>query len=382
MKIVHLADLHLGYRAYYRLDPHGFNLREMDVLTAFREALRKIAEINPDLIIIAGDVFHKPRPSNLTIFQTIHRLAVFRSHCKAPIVIISGNHECVKTMESGNVLNIIERVIPDTLLVDGDIKELEFKNLDTLVVGVPYNALGKLKDRKLIPDKQFKYNILSIHGSYDSIKCPELSQYGNEELLTAEMINQRDWDYIAMGHYHSFTELESNAYYSGSIERTSTNIWKEAKEDKGFIEYDLDKKECKFHTLESPRKVVDIKKIDATNLTAEDINLRLDQEVSKIPDFSSKIVRITLENVDPVSLRGLDYKKIRQYKKQAVQFRLNIIKKDVNSTVTKTETTSRTRKGLLEYLEDELKTYDISHELNPDKFIKLAKQYLLEEVAL
>lgn len=382
MKIAHLADLHLGYRAYTKLNERGINLREFDVLETFREVLRKINQIQPNLIIIAGDVFHKPRPSNLTIFRTIQLLRKFRETCNAPIVTVSGNHECTKTLESGSILGIFEAVVPNFHLIDGTIKELELKSLDTLVVGVPYNALGELKEKSLSSDKTFKYNILSMHGSYDSVKCPELSAYGKEELITSEALNQPAWDYIAFGHYHTYTKLAENAYYSGSIERTSTNIWKEAKEDKGFILYDLKAKQIEFVKLASPRKVIDLKKINAENLTSEDINLLLISEMDKIKDLQDKIVRVTIENIDTVAVRTLDYKKIREWKKTAVHFRLNLIKKEssVNVNIESGELITG-KKSLYESLQDELAEFDLSQGLNRDDFAKMAKQYLeLEKV--
>ena len=45
MRIAHLSDVHLGYRAYSRTNEHGMNQREYDVLQAFRRALRAIREI-------------------------------------------------------------------------------------------------------------------------------------------------------------------------------------------------------------------------------------------------------------------------------------------------------------------------------------------------
>ena len=38
MRIAHLSDVHLGYRAYSRTNEHGVNQREHDVLQAFRRA--------------------------------------------------------------------------------------------------------------------------------------------------------------------------------------------------------------------------------------------------------------------------------------------------------------------------------------------------------
>ena len=53
MKIVHISDLHIGYKAYNKLEKIGLNVREIDILSAFQEALEKIAIIIPELVIIA-----------------------------------------------------------------------------------------------------------------------------------------------------------------------------------------------------------------------------------------------------------------------------------------------------------------------------------------
>jgi DNA repair protein SbcD/Mre11 len=96
MKLVHLADLHIGYRAYNKITPKGLNIRERDVIKAFKESLDIISGINPDVIIIAGDIFHRPRPGNTSIYLTIKLLHEFREKCSSPIIMVSGNHEASK----------------------------------------------------------------------------------------------------------------------------------------------------------------------------------------------------------------------------------------------------------------------------------------------
>jgi exonuclease SbcD len=61
MRIAHLSDVHLGYRAYSRTNEHGMNQREHDVLQAFGRALRAILRAAPDLVLITGDLFHSVR---------------------------------------------------------------------------------------------------------------------------------------------------------------------------------------------------------------------------------------------------------------------------------------------------------------------------------
>ena len=67
MKIAHLADLHLGYRAYHRITSRGVNQREADVAEAFRRAVARVVEARPDLVLVAGDIFHTVRPTNTAL---------------------------------------------------------------------------------------------------------------------------------------------------------------------------------------------------------------------------------------------------------------------------------------------------------------------------
>ncbi len=57
MRLVHLSDIHLGFRQYERQTPAGINQREADVATTLRTVVDKVIEIGPDLVLIAGDVF-------------------------------------------------------------------------------------------------------------------------------------------------------------------------------------------------------------------------------------------------------------------------------------------------------------------------------------
>ena len=95
MKLVHISDLHLGYRAYHRTNPQGINIREADVALAFRETLDRTAEIAPEFLLVAGDVFHTVRPSNAAIADAFRQFSQF--HSRSPetrVIIVAGNHDC------------------------------------------------------------------------------------------------------------------------------------------------------------------------------------------------------------------------------------------------------------------------------------------------
>jgi len=68
MRIIHMADSHLGFSAYNKVDPYGRNIVEEKIYEGFTETIDKIIDLHPDAIIHAGDVFHHVRPRIRTLF--------------------------------------------------------------------------------------------------------------------------------------------------------------------------------------------------------------------------------------------------------------------------------------------------------------------------
>ena len=91
--IAHISDTHLGYRAYFRSDADGRNLRSIDVEDAFRAVVDDVIRHGDiDLIVHSGDVFHQSRP-------TWSAIRCFIEHTRrleqlgVPIIVIAGNHD-------------------------------------------------------------------------------------------------------------------------------------------------------------------------------------------------------------------------------------------------------------------------------------------------
>jgi len=70
MKILHVADTHLGFSAYRTVTEEGINQREMDVYNAFKQFVDYAIKSKPDLIIHAGDLFDSVRPNNSCLLYT------------------------------------------------------------------------------------------------------------------------------------------------------------------------------------------------------------------------------------------------------------------------------------------------------------------------
>ena len=103
LRVGHLADTHLGYRALGRADPEtGRNQRAVDVERAFEAAVDKLLAREVDLVVHAGDVFHHTRPSwsALRCFVLVMRRV---EAAGIPCVVIGGNHDTPRLRTTGAV---------------------------------------------------------------------------------------------------------------------------------------------------------------------------------------------------------------------------------------------------------------------------------------
>ncbi|MCE5198085.1 MAG: DNA repair exonuclease [Armatimonadota bacterium] len=372
MRIIHIADPHLGYRAYNRITSQGLNRREADVFQAFRQALAKAAEVKADLILIAGDLFHVVRPSNLTIQQTFRELANLRTKTSAPVVILGGNHDSPRSSDTGCILDLFAN-LPNIYVAHSEYVQVKLDNLDTSVFCLCHRALPQISSLKLEPDPASKRNILMVHGTLEGVIR---HAYDIHEISRAQVISDA-WDYIAFGHYHVFEELAPNAYYSGSLEYTSSNIWSETKQPKGIVEYDVDEhKLVAFHKIPT-RDVIDLRPIDAGGIVAPDLNLKIKNRIESVSGgHENKIVRLVVENLHRSVQADLDFSLVRQIRSEALHFELQLRppSRDGKSGVAPSE--SGMAKPLEQEWDEFARAYDAPPGINRDQFVDLGREYL------
>ena len=94
---VHASDLHLGYAQY------GLEARRQDFDNAFRELVDKTIELNVDFMIIAGDLFHQARPSNVTLENTIRCFKRLKD-AGIPVLTVDGSHDSAPNTVTGTIL--------------------------------------------------------------------------------------------------------------------------------------------------------------------------------------------------------------------------------------------------------------------------------------
>jgi DNA repair protein SbcD/Mre11 len=326
LKIAHLADLHLGYRAYHRANERGINQREADVEEAFRASIERLLAIRPDLVLVAGDIFHSPRPPNAAIgaaFRGFARLA--DGLPGVPVVMIAGNHDSPRSNESTNIVTLL-REIPGLHVVAEQAAWVRLPSIDVAVLCLPHNGLASGVAPEMAPDSSFRHNLLMLHGTVSGASAERklrfVSEFGGETVPETEIGPER-WTYVALGHYHLVTELAPNMWYAGSPERCSTNIWMEAASPKGFLVHDTETGRTCLEEVQT-RAVVDLPRIYGAGLTASEIDERLRAAVEGVVGgIAGKLVRQVLLDVPRNLLREMDHAQLRAFRSEALHYQFD-----------------------------------------------------------
>ena len=330
MRIAHLADAHLGFRQFQRLDPAGLNQRESDVARAFRRAVDAVIARAPDLVVIAGDLFHAVRPTNRSIIEAFTELSRLRRGLPGvPVVLIAGNHDTPRSAEAGSILTLMSSLGVD--VVDDREQRLSYPALGLSVLAVPHAALlGSRGPRDWRPDPLARRNVLVLH--------PEMAGYfpeGGESDYGGVHVEPRElgegWDYVALGHFHVVSEVAPRVWYSGSLEYTSPNIWGERRLEldrrvtKGILLADLKRRKVDRISLPPERQVHDLPKLDADGMSAQQLDAAIQGRIAGLAGgLEATVTRLVVDNVPHHLAHDLDHAALRALRSQALHFQLDL----------------------------------------------------------
>lgn len=387
LRLVHLSDLHLGYRQYQRLTSAGINQREADVAGAFRRAIEKTIAIAPDLVVVAGDVFHNVRPTNPAILQGFQQFMRLRTALpEATVVMVAGNHDTPRTAETGCILRLFLEL--GIHVVDSAPERLSFPDKGLSVLAVP-DVPGAAASTALTPDPAARYNVLLLHGEVEGMLPPYAAPLDRASTeITREQLGAAAWSYVALGHFHVYREIDPNAYYSGSIEYTSANAWGELIEErqggvpgKGIIERDLDTGAHVFHHLPPARPLVDLPQLSARGMTAADLDAAIRERVEAVPDgIDDKIVRLVARDVPRHVARELDHRALREYKRRALHFHIDTRRPELLRT--SASGAPGRRPSLADTVREKLQTRLLTSDIDRDALVALGLRYLEEANAM
>ena len=381
MKLAHLADLHLGFRQFDRQTPRGGNQREADVAEAVRRAVDDLLEQRPDLILFAGDIFHSVRPTNpaiLFLFQQLHRLRTGLPD--APIVMIAGEHDTPRSVETGTILRLYEALGVDVVVDQA--RYLTFSKLDCSILAAPHQAVVQPERPALRPQRGTTFNVLVVHGQLPGLgEGRGTTEYGGA-LVDEHDLAPAQWDYVALGHYHVAQQVAPNAWYAGSTEYVTPNPWGQLQDEaeqgrsgKGYLLVELPGSRVTFRPVAPVRRHVELPPIEGKGLTPRELDERIAAAVAGAkPAIDHQIVRQLVFDVSRASARDLDHALIRGYKARALHFQLDLRRPEIQRV--EVAGAPGRRQTLPETVQEFLEHRPLDADLDRAEFVRLGVEYV------
>lgn len=254
MKILHLADLHIGKMLY------GYSLIE-DQRFLFEQIYTLIASEQIQVVMIAGDVYDRAVPG----LEAVNLLNEFLDHLinvsQVTVLLISGNHDSSARLNFGS--SILEK---KGLYIATEIKQ----QLKPIVLQdeygpvnfylLPYFKRSDLKEVLNIEERGISLDALltqymlaqpidptqrNLLMTHTTCIAHDHEEVGGIECVSSRAFSQ--FDYTALGHLHGCHRVNaSNIYYAGSPLKYSIDEVHQKKglvmiclQDKGFVQVEI-----------------------------------------------------------------------------------------------------------------------------------------------
>ncbi len=213
-RILHTADVHLGIRLS-GLGKAGDRVRSA-IKTAFSDVIDTAISEKVDAVLIAGDLFDSNHVSGSLVRFALGEIARLG---EIPCVVLPGTHDC---LEEGSVLLGIdhdEKPPNMSIFLDAEHPVIRLEDKDLTFYGTP-NMAGRSATNPVASVRRQDHDgrhILLAHGSY---LIPGKTAADDHPFSLGD-IDGSGFDYVALGHWHSFFELptaRTKAAYCGSPE--------------------------------------------------------------------------------------------------------------------------------------------------------------------
>ena len=232
MRILHLADLHLGkiLQEQPLIEDQKYMLEEI---------IKKVQEENIEIILISGDIYDRSIPQTDAVDMLDYFLNKLIKDLKKQVFMISGNHDSKERLGFGN--KIFEN---DGLYIsskyEGQIKKVELQdeygklNIYLLPFIKPVEVKKYFEDEKLSYDETIKKiiekenidetqrNIILTHQFVTCIG-EEVERTDSETISlggidNVDISNYDKFDYVAIGHVHRPQRIgRDTARYAGTM---------------------------------------------------------------------------------------------------------------------------------------------------------------------
>lgn len=269
MRFLHLADLHLGKSL------HGVSLIDNKDQEYFVDQfLKKAEELQPDAVVIAGDVYDRSAPSGEAV-RLFDRFLTCLEKMKIPVMVAAGNHDSGQKLSfAGKILakqniyiaGVLNGEISHVTIPEKDCGEVTFWLLPYLFPALVAQVLedSSLCDygmavKGLLERQKIDFSRRNVLVAHQNVTADgrEVERGGSESMVGG--VGQVDYkvfdgfDYVALGHIHSSYHVgRRQVRYAGS---PLCYHFDEIKQPaKGFLLVEVGEKgeEIKVETVEIP----------------------------------------------------------------------------------------------------------------------------------
>ncbi len=344
LRILHLADIHLGMENYGRVDPTtALSSRLGDFLKTLNEALDWALQNDIHLVLIAGDIF-KNRDPTPTVQREFARCVRKLSAAGMPLFILVGNHDVPNAMQRANTVEIYSTLaVPQvTVAKTPGVHMVQTRVGKVQVVAVPWISRSYLMTnseyRNLDPDSlnraaldlietfidkaasELDLSLPAVLTAHASVAGAVLSSeknimLGQDVVIPKSILADTRFDYVAMGHIHKYqvlTQQRPPIVYPGSLERIDFG---EERDKKGFVAVEIDEPGSDgvrdvrhtFHPV-AARRFLTIEVNADVDFPTEEVLRRIEERAE---DIRESVVRLEI-NTSPEHIRDLRQDDIRQ----------------------------------------------------------------------
>ncbi len=261
VRLLHLADLHLGTENYGRLDPStGLHTRLQDFLHCLATLFDHAIEERLDMVLIAGDIYRTPTPNPTWQREFASQLRRLQQ-ARIPLALVVGNHDTPAAMGRATSVDVFSALdLPLTQIFRGPkLQTVETAAGPLQIAALPWPTRHWLKTlddyRELSPEQMQKEirricalqiqdmasqldgavpavllaHVAAAEATYSGAERTAL--IGNDPTLLTGQLAHPAFDYVALGHVHKYQQLANDppVVYSGSIERVDFGEEGEAK---------------------------------------------------------------------------------------------------------------------------------------------------------
>jgi exonuclease SbcD len=348
MKLLHFSDAHIDMANYGRHDPAtGLPLRVLDFLKSLDTIVDAAIDEKVDLVIFAGDAY-KDRSPAPTFQREWGKRIVRLSRAKIPTLLLVGNHDLSPSIGRAHAIQEFDTLqVPFVKVLDKPqfLKPDDLWDLPVQVIAMPWisrsalmastgetdstEAFSRIEDNigSLIEGWLEEADpslpiILTAHASIEGAKFggERLVMLGNDLVLSAGLVKNKKFNYVAMGHIHKPQDVNEGyqppVVYPGSIERVDFG---EAAEERFFVIAEVEAGKdtrVEWRELKGTRPFIDCR---ARLGSGENVNETLLAALPSQKKMQDAIIRLVVEY--PREMDALiDEAALRKYAEKSFEF--------------------------------------------------------------